>query len=216
MNVKGAMESYSALIVSLIAVTAVLIGVFVLRPGTAANPNGRVLAFFPLFLLPLICLGLGIAYHIDNSKRTEFCLSCHEMEPFGKSLMIDEPSYLPAAHYQNHRVPADEACYTCHTSYAMFGGFRAKMQGLKHVYVHYLGTPPAPRDIRLYDPYNNRECLHCHLGARSFEEGAVHNADPDLLPAVKANKTSCISSGCHDTLHGIGTLKDAKLWKGSS
>jgi hypothetical protein len=32
--------------------------------------------------------------------------------------------------------------------------------------------------IRLYDPYNNRECLHCHLGARSFEEG------PCILPTL--------------------------------
>jgi hypothetical protein len=58
--------------------------------------------------------------------------------------------------------PADEACYTCHTNYAMFGGFRAKIHGLKHVFVHSLGTPPPPEAIKLYDPYDNRECLHCH------------------------------------------------------
>ena len=107
------------------------------------------------------------------------------------------------AHFQNHRVPPDEACYTCHTNYAMFGGIRAKLGGLKHIYVYYLGTPPAPENIKLYEPYNNRECLHCHEGARSFEAGAVHNADPDLLPAVKANKISCISSGCHEVVHNV-------------
>jgi hypothetical protein len=96
----------------------------------------------------------------------------------------------------------------------MFGGFRAKLHGLKHIYVHYLRTPPAPEAIRLYDPYSNRECLYCHLGARSFEEGAVHAADPALLPAVKANKTSCLSSGCHEVVHNGGSLKDTKFWKG--
>ena len=98
----------------------------------------------------------------------------------------------------------------------MFGGFRSKMHGLRHVYIHYLRTPPAPEAITLYDPYNNRECLHCHLGARSFEEGAVHNADPDLLAAVKSNKLSCVSSGCHDVVHSLVTLKNAKFWKGGA
>jgi cytochrome c-type protein NapC len=203
-------------ILLLIAATAVLIGVLVFRPGMTTTQGGKILAFFVLFLLPLICLGMGTTYHIDRSKRTEFCLSCHEMEPYGKSLMVDDPAHLAAAHFQNHRVPAREACYTCHTNYAMFGGFRAKMHGLKHVYVHYLGSLPAPEAIRLYDPYNNRECLHCHLGARSFEEGAVHTADPALLPAVKANKTSCVSSGCHEVVHNVGSLKDVKFWKGGS
>lgn len=198
----------------LVAVTAVLIGLLVFRPGMTTTQGGKILAFFVLFLLPLICLGMGTAYHIDHSKRTEFCLSCHEMGPYGKSLLVDDPGYLAAAHFQNHRVPAEEACYTCHTNYAMFGGFRAKMQGLTHVYVHYLGSPPAPEAIRLYDPYNNRECLHCHLGARSFEQGAVHTADPGLLPAVKANKVSCISSGCHDVVHNVGSLNNVKFWKG--
>ena len=202
------------LLLLLIAVTAVLIGVLVFRPNVTATQGGKILAFFVLFLLPLICLGMGTSYHIDRSKRTEFCLSCHEMEPYGQSLLVDDPAHLAAAHFQNHRVPAEEACYTCHTNYAMFGGFRAKLHGLKHVYVHYIGTPPAPEAIRLYDPYNNRECLHCHLGARSFEEGAVHTADPDLLPAVKANKVSCVSSGCHEVVHNVGSLTNVKFWKG--
>jgi cytochrome c-type protein NapC len=203
------------LLVSLIAATAVLIGVLVFRPGLTASQGGKILAFFVLFLLPLICLGMGTDYHISHSEQTAFCLSCHEMEPFGKSLMVDDPNHLAAAHFQNHRVPADMACYTCHTNYAMFGTLRAKMHGLRHVYIHYLGHPPAPDAIRLYDPFNNRECLHCHLGARSFEEGATHNADPDLLPKVKANKLSCVSSGCHDTVHNVGSLDQEKVWKGA-
>ena len=125
-------------------INALLIGVFVFRPDVTATQGGKILAFLGLFLLPLICVGMGITYHIDHSKQTQFCLSCHEMEPYGKSLLVDDPGHLTAAHFQNHRVPAEEACYTCHTNYAMFGGFRAKMHGLKHVYVHYLGTPPAP------------------------------------------------------------------------
>jgi cytochrome c-type protein NapC len=205
----------SSLLLLLITATTVLIAVLVFRPSLTTSQGGKILAFFVLFLLPLICLGMGTNYHIERSKQTQFCLSCHEMEPYGKSLMVDDPAHLAAAHFQNHRVPAEEACFTCHTTYAMFGDFRAKMHGLRHVYIHYLRTPPAPENIRLYDPFNNRECLHCHLGARSFEEGAVHNADPALLPAVKANKLSCLSSGCHEVVHNVGSLKDAKFWKGA-
>ena len=83
------------------------------------------------------------------------------------------------------------------------------------MYVYYVTRPPAPENIKLYTPFNNRECLHCHAGARSFEEGAVHNADPDLLPAVKANKISCISSGCHEVVDNVTQLNQVKFWNGA-
>jgi hypothetical protein len=47
-----------------------------------------------------------------------------------------------------------------------------------------------------------------------LRKGTVHTADPDLLPAVKSNKISCVSSGCHDVVHGITALNNAKFWKG--
>lgn len=200
----------------LVAFSVALIAVFVFRPQVTVTRGGKILAFLALFVLPLLCLGMGTSNELDRAKSTEFCLSCHIMEPYGQSLYVDDPQHLAAAHFQNHRVPANEACYTCHTNYAMFGGLKAKIGGLRHIYVYYLGKPPAPENIKLYQPFNNRECLHCHAGARSFEEGPVHTADPDLLPAIKANKTSCISSGCHDVVHDVGHLKDAKFWKGAA
>ncbi len=217
-NLSADATNHGAMLLSgtlllLIAVTAILIGVLVFRPGLTATQDGKILAFFGLFLLPLICAGLGTTYHIDRSKSTKFCLSCHEMEPFGKSLLVDDPTHLPAAHFQNHRVPAGEACFACHTNYAMFGGFREKIQGLREVYVHYLGKPPVPEAIRLSEPFNNRECLHCHLGARSFEQGATHTANPYLLAAVKGNQVSCLS--CHKAIHNVAELNNAKFWKGT-
>lgn len=206
----------TSLIIAVVLFSVALIAVFVARPTITATRGGKVMAFLVLFMLPVLCVALGVSSELERSKSTKFCLSCHIMEPYGKSLLVDDPQHLAAAHFQNHRVPADEACYTCHTNYAMFGGIKAKFAGLRHVYVYYLGKPPAPEDIKLYTPFNNRECLHCHAGARSFEEGAVHTADPDLLPALKANKTSCISSGCHEVVHDVRNLKNAKFWKGAS
>lgn len=210
------MRLETSLIITLAVFSTALIGVLVARPEITATRGGKILAFLILLTLPLLCLAAGVSNKLEQSKSTEFCLSCHVMEPYGKSLLVDDPQHLAAAHFQNHRVPANEACYTCHTNYAMFGGIKAKLAGLKHVYVYYLGSPPAPEDIKLYTPFNNRECLHCHAGARSFEEGAVHTADPDLIPALKANKTSCMSSGCHEVVHDVRNLKNATFWKGAS
>jgi cytochrome c-type protein NapC len=206
------MPLQTGLIITLVLLSITLIGVLVARPGITATRGGKIMAFLVLFFLPILCAAMGVSSELERSKTTKFCLSCHIMETYGQSLHVDDPGYLAAAHFQNHRVPADEACYTCHTNYAMFGSFKAKMAGLRHIYVYYLTKPPAPENIKLHEPYNNRECLHCHLGARSFERGAVHNADPDLLPGVKANKVSCISSGCHEVVHNVGTLGKVKMW----
>lgn len=208
------MPLQTTLIITLVLFSVVLIGVLIARPGITATGGGKIMAFLVLFALPMLCAGMGVSSELERSKTTKFCLSCHIMERHGQSLRVDDPSYLAAAHFQNHRVPADEACYTCHTNYAMFGTFKVKSHGLRHVYIYYLGTPPTPDKIKLYEPYNNRECLHCHLGARSFEQGAVHNADPQLLPAVKANKVSCTSIGCHEIVHNVGTLGKVKMWSG--
>src|ERR1041385_2847382 len=134
------------------------------------------------------------------------------MEPYGKSLHIDSKEAIPASHFQNARIPRAPACFTCHTTYTMFGDYKAKLKGLRHVYVAYLGKPPAPQDIKLYQPYNNRECLHCHEGARSFEEQKFHN-DEDTTQNIKSNQQSCTDVGCHDMIHALPELKDQKFWK---
>jgi cytochrome c-type protein NapC len=181
-------------------------------PEVTRQRAGKMLAFFPLFLLPVAAGGLGGWHHLDQSKSTEFCLSCHVMSDHGKSLLIDEPAFLPASHFQNRRVPPSQACYTCHTDYTMFGDLTAKWRGLRHVYVYYLGNVPKPSEIKLYRSYSNRECLHCHEGARSFEEGQIHNADPSIMTGIKADQMSCISSGCHDLVHSVGQLGDHKFF----
>ena len=201
------------LIVLAIVITIALALLIVVLPGITRHQGGKILAFFPLFILPILVGALGGYYHLEASKQTSFCLSCHTMSEHGRSLFIDDSDYVAAAHYQNHRVPQEQACYTCHSDYTMFGDFTAKWRGLNHVYVYYLGTIPEPSKLRLYAPYNNRECLHCHEGARSFEEGVSHNLEPQTLPTVKSNQMSCLTSGCHDKVHAVATLKDKTFWE---
>ena len=97
----------------------------------------------------------------------------------------------------------------------MFGGVRDKWRGLHHVYIQYLGTVPQPEQIKLYKPFNNRECLHCHARARSYLETSSHHEKPETLPLANANQLSCMSSNCHDVIHNVADLKDkdTTFWK---
>ena len=150
--------------------------------------------------------------YVEYVVCTEFCVLCYVMELHGRSLCIDDISLLVAVHYQGGRVPRDTACYTCHTTYALFGDLRAKLNGLHHMYVNYIVGPPAETAIRLYAPYNNRECLHCHTGTRRFEEGKIHRLEPGRMDKIRRNELSCVMSGCHATVHEVSSLGDSPDW----
>lgn len=187
-----------------------------LRSKLAQSNEGKALAIVGLLVLPALSAWFGFEEQMNRAESTKFCLSCHVMNDYGKSLLVDDPSYVPAHHYQNNLVPRDHACYTCHTDYAMFGTAYAKMRGMRHVLVQYFGTVPKPEEIKLYEAYNNRECLHCHLGGRKFEDSPKHAKLPNMLADIKSNHLSCTSSKCHDTIHDVGSLKDATIWKGGN
>src|ERR1700684_3405946 len=104
------MPSGTTLIVILVLFSASLIGVLVARPGVTVTRGGKLLAFLVLFFLPILCGSMGLASAMERSKTTAFCLSCHPMEAYGKSLYIDDPNHIPAAHFQNRRVSADGTC----------------------------------------------------------------------------------------------------------
>ena len=204
--------AFEILFIVIALVLAALIG---MRVELTRVRGGKILAFVALFIVPALAVALGFNEHMERAESTQFCLSCHVMHDFGQSLRVDDPSYIPARHFQNNLVPRDRACYTCHTDYTMFGTAHSKLRGLRHLYVQYLGKVPAPADIRLYTPFNNRECLHCHSGMRAFIEEPKHNKTPDMMAKITSNQISCMTSKCHDTVHDVGTLKDATFWKES-
>ncbi|MCH9650178.1 MAG: NapC/NirT family cytochrome c [Deltaproteobacteria bacterium] len=198
-------------LLSLITLSVVLAAALVWRPSLVAGTRGRILTFLALFLLPVLALAFGANLHLEKSKTTEFCLSCHVMEPYGESLQLEEREYLPAVHFQNSLVSREHACFTCHTHYTMYGDLQAKVAGVKHLWVNYFGTPGEP--IELYEPYRNRECLHCHGGARSFEEAEFH---ADIRAELTTDETSCLE--CHEFVHAVEELDGLEKWslEGSS
>jgi mono/diheme cytochrome c family protein len=183
--------------------------VFLVDPSVTVGASGKVLAFIALCILPVLCIGTGTSVQNERSKQTSYCVSCHTMVTHGRSLHLLDRHYIPAQHFQNHLVPSDKACYTCHTNYTMYGPLKDKLRGLTYLYVEYLSTPPKP--IHLFGTYPNSECLHCHLGTRDFEDNLGYMPS---LAVLKSDKVSCISSGCHDMIHDVSKTDHMKLWTG--
>lgn len=180
------------------------------RPAGGASRAGaagaKILAFLTFCAVPIGLTAIGTTSHMERSKTTSFCLSCHVMGPWGESLKVDDAGLLAASHYQNGRIDRDQACFTCHTTYTMFGDAKAKMNGMRHVWAFYTRT--VPEKIELYSPYQNRECLHCHGGARSYEENDMHVDD---LAALASGETSCLE--CHEPAHGTEDMEGKPRWQ---
>jgi nitrate/TMAO reductase-like tetraheme cytochrome c subunit len=81
------------------------------------------------------------------------------------------------------------------------------MRGLNHIYVYYFKAPPAK--LALYAPFENRECLHCHANARSYEETTPHK---EMKEQLAVNNMSCLT--CHNKIHDVANIDTTKQWKG--
>ena len=195
------------LLISQIVLSLVLAVIFLIRPSVTANVGWKIVAFIGLCILPAMCIVGGMNTHIVRSEQRRFCISCHAMEPYGRSLYLDDSKFLPAQHFQNHRVPPDTACESCHADYSIYGPFKDKARGLTRIFMQYVSSPPNP--ITIPGGYSNLQCLHCHEGARSFMENPVHSA---MMSTLTSNQMSCLTSGCHDSVHDVNDLKTAKFW----
>lgn len=191
-----------ALGLSLLAAVLAYCGVGPLR----ASLWGRVALAVGAGGLPLLSTAGGLATGFKASSSTEFCLSCHEMTDYGASLFVDNRASLAAIHYQSRLIERSSTCYECHQNYAMFGDFKTKFDGLKHVWVHYLGEAPSP--LELYQPYPNSNCLHCHADARSYLESRGH---AKVLKELASNERSCLD--CHRVAHDFEALEAHRFWE---
>jgi cytochrome c-type protein NapC len=194
------------LIIALVAGIGV-IALLLFGAGTlSANTVGRLVLLVGLVALPLLLSAGNISYGVRESSTTRFCLSCHEMQRHGKSLFADNRRALAAVHYQGRLVERETVCYSCHKDYALFGDVTAKLNGLRHVWAHYVAG--VPEKIELYHPYPNSNCLHCHDDARRFLEGPAH---VPIMNDLTAGKTSCLS--CHRVAHDMAKVDAGELWQ---
>lgn len=154
----------------------------------------KLTCFVGLLVLPLVSLALGNVVGLQQAKQVEFCGSCHlTMGPFVTDLQTPASESLAAKHFRNRWIP-DAQCYTCHTSYGMFGDVKAKMAGLSDVYKYYTRTYELPP--KMHAPYQNSECLKCHENTPKFVDAEAH---VELLPSIRSGEFSC--NDCHAPAH---------------
>lgn len=172
----------------------IMLQVRLLRRGIAVALREKLLIYGGLAVLPLSTITIAQAVTLEHMHTVEFCQSCHVMQPFVDSLGATENVTLAALHVQNHRVEPKTACYTCHTQYSLFGPIQVKLKGMRHLVRYYTRKQGDP--IKLYTPYPNANCLHCHGGARNFEEQAAH---VPVMEQISSEEMSCLM--CHSTVH---------------
>jgi cytochrome c-type protein NapC len=172
----------------------------------ASATAGRWLILVGVAIVPAFVAVAGLVSGVKESTHTDFCMSCHEMERYGQSLFVDNPKSLAAMHYQKRLITRDGTCYACHTDYAMYGDIKAKLNGLRHVWVHYLGD--VPEKIKLYQSYPNYNCLHCHDDSRSYIDVSAHRRQSDEL---KTGRVSCLS--CHRIAHDLDGVAAQNFWQ---
>jgi len=194
------------LIIAIIAGVAIVAMLGAGARTLASHTAGRVVLLIGIVALPLLLSAGNLSYGVHESSSTRFCLSCHEMERFGRSLFIDDRHALAAVHYQDRLVPRESTCYTCHKDYAMFGDLKAKLNGLRHVWAHYVKGVPA--QITLYQPYPNSNCLHCHDDSRLFLEKEVHRS---ISSQLYGGSLSCLS--CHRIAHDMAKVDAHQFWQ---
>jgi cytochrome c-type protein NapC len=194
------------LIVALAAGFLLVVLSFFGAPGLARHRPGRLALLVGIVALPALLSVGHLSFGFQESSQTRFCLSCHEMQRHGQSLFADDKHALAAVHYQNRLVDRDTICYSCHKDYALFGDARAKLNGLRHVWAHYVAG--VPEKLALYQPYSSSNCLHCHDDARRFREQPAH---APVMDAVLAGTTSCLS--CHRVTHDMAKVDARQLWQ---
>jgi len=147
-------------------------------------------------LLPAAAYGFGSWLVVERSKQVPFCGSCHVMTPILKSLTEDDGS-LASLHYMRGLVPTEEACYTCHSGYGMWGGVAAKLAGFGHM-VHTL-TGHYELPLKLNGPFDIDSCLNCHARAARFRAVEAHQP-PDVQAALLSGEMTCTGL-CHPAAH---------------
>src|ERR1700746_1945488 len=93
--------------------------------GAAVGPASWGVLIAGAVALPLLITGVGTILVFQRAERVEFCAPCHlTMKPFVDDLKNPTSKSLAPLHYRNRYI-ADDQCYSCHTSYGLFGTVEA-------------------------------------------------------------------------------------------
>jgi hypothetical protein len=96
------------------------------------------------------------------------------MTPIVASLQKEGDS-LAATHYQRGLVSHEQACFTCHSGYGIWGTLDAKLAGVRHMLKTATRSYTFP--IEHHGPFDIDSCLNCHARAATFRAVDAHQ-DP--------------------------------------
>ncbi len=187
-----------------------LVAIATIGLASIALTRGRMpaaLGSSGLLLLPGFGYVLGDLHLLEESKRVEFCGSCHAtMSPLVDSLSM-ELDNLASFHYRRGAVPAANACYQCHSGYGIWGTVPAKVAGIRHMARTLTGTYEYPLRSHAFDI---RSCLDCHAEAEPFRRVYSHRSE-SVQEALLSGKISC-AGVCHPAAHPPEALGGAEAW----
>lgn len=164
-----------------------------------------------LLLLPLVAYLLGDLHVVEESKRVEFCGSCHEtMSPLVEAMQTNG-EYLSGIHFRRGAVPHETACYRCHGGYGLWGDAKAKYAGFQHMLHTVTGDYEFP--LQKSGTFDIASCLDCHAQAAPFRASEAHH-DPDLQQALLSGEIGC-AGVCHPAPHPEQALMGAGAWEAS-
>ena len=195
---------YTIAILSLISISILIYGTFIRNRkirklvkdfSIVGDNNSRWLLFMSFVILSPFIFLANYEKGIQQSKRNDFCYSCHVMHGYIEDLEDPDSESLASVHYQ-YRWISDYQCYTCHSEYGMFGTAKAKVSGIGHIWAEHFTGYETPLKIR--GTYNNNICMHCHGPVLDFQDIEEHE---DTLEDLKDNKTSCLGADCHVSPH---------------
>jgi len=111
----------------------------------------RTLLFAAMVLLPAVWLSFALVRADSTTKSVGFCLSCHEMEEYGRDLRSGDARSLASLHYVGRESDAGSVCFRCHSRPSVAGQLDAKLRGARDLWVHYFGD--IPDTMSLIRPY---------------------------------------------------------------
>jgi cytochrome c nitrite reductase small subunit len=189
-------------LIAVIAIGTVLLLFSLVRyRGRTPGLVAWVTVLLAAVVVPLVSTGFGTVLMFEKAEKVEFCESCHlTMQSFVDDMHNPNSISLAALHYKNRYIP-DNQCYTCHTSYGIFGTVEAKASGMVDVYKYYTRTFHLP--VAMRSPYPNHDCLKCHADSAKWRDaaGGVHTAIQDQL---FSDQLKCLD--CHGSDHPAHTL----------
>lgn len=160
-----------------------------------------------LIAFPIFSYVIGYLFLMEESKRVEFCGSCHQpMAPVVEALQTDTES-LSSIHWRKGAVNHSQACYQCHSGYGIWGEVGAKFAGFNHMLHTITGNYELPLETR--GPFDVNSCLGCHAEAEPFRAAEDHQ-DLEAQEAMLSGEMGC-TGDCHPEAHPESALMGVEV-----